>query len=126
MPPPEMHNFKPPFLQAGSALDVGYLNSVVRAVLPLGSNGPVRSRRLVLVRLFNRSKPFTGEPGMALFSTGSAWSEAEPETSGPTNTTGCTFQHNNATDGGGIYSAAGYDIIRDCRFEANFASEGHT
>eukprot|EP00903_Cladosiphon_okamuranus_P016944 g15619.t1 len=60
--------------------------------------------------------------GMALFSTGSAWSEAEPDTSGPTNTTGCTFQHNNATDGGGIYSAAGYDIIRDCRFEANFAT----
>lgn len=137
VPPPGTHYFKPPFLRAGTALDVGYLRSVVRAVfiynsstlqeklvLSLGSNGPVRSRRLILVRFLNRSKPLTGEPGMALFSTGSAWSEAEPDTSGPANTTGCTFEHNNATDGGGIYSAAGYDIIRDCQFEANFAGEG--
>lgn len=58
---------------------------------------------------------------MALFSTGSAWSSAAPFESGPANTTNCVFDHNNATDGGAIYSAAGYDIVRDCWFEANFA-----
>lgn len=49
------------------------------------------------------------------------WSEGEPDTYGPANATSCVFENNIATDGGGIYSAAGYDIIRGCRFEANFA-----
>eukprot|EP00903_Cladosiphon_okamuranus_P007092 g6891.t2 len=60
--------------------------------------------------------------GLALFSTGSAWNEAEPVKSGPANTTNCVFDRNNATDGGAIYSAAGYDIVQDCWFEANVAA----
>lgn len=59
--------------------------------------------------------------GVALFSTGSVWSEAEPDTSGPANTTDCVFERNIATEGGGVYSAAGFDIIRGCSFETNFA-----
>lgn len=64
-----------------------------------------------------------GESGLALFSTGSTWSKNEPDVSGPANTTNCVFERNIATDGGGIYSAAGYDIIRDSWFEANLAGE---
>ncbi len=59
-----------------------------------------------------------------MFSAGILWSEAEPDTSGPANVSGCVFEHNNATDGGGIYSAAGYDIIQESRFEGNFAGGG--
>ena len=48
-------------------------------------------------------------------------SKEEPDTSGPANTTNCFFERNNATDGGGIYSAAGFDIIEGCWFEENLA-----
>ena len=58
-----------------------------------------------------------------MFSVGSVWSASEPDTSGPANTTDCVFERNIANDGGGIYSAAGYDIIRDCQFHDNFAGE---
>ena len=58
-----------------------------------------------------------------MFSTGSVWSKDEPDTSGPANVTTCIFERNTATDGGGMYSAAGYDIVRDCQFHANFAGE---
>ena len=60
--------------------------------------------------------------GLALFSTGSAWSGVEPDKSGPANITDCAFARNFATDGGAV--DAGYDIIQDCRFEANFAGAG--
>lgn len=45
----------------------------------------------------------------------------EPDTSGPAKTTNCFFERNTATDGGGIYSAAGFDIIEGSRFEDNLA-----
>lgn len=60
-------------------------------------------------------------PGLGLFSTGSVWSQDRPSDTGPANTTSCVFERNTATDGGGIYSADGYDIIRDCQFEENLA-----
>lgn len=75
---------------------------------------------IVLVTDWTPQRP---KSGLALFSTGSAWSNAEPVESGPANTTNCIFDRNNATggDGGAIYSAAGYDIVEDCWFEANIA-----
>ncbi|CAN0500586.1 unnamed protein product, partial [Scytosiphon promiscuus] len=36
-------------------------------------------------------------------------------------TTGCTFDGNSASDGGGIYSASGFDHIADSTFTNNFA-----
>ncbi|CAM9796905.1 unnamed protein product, partial [Ectocarpus sp. 8 AP-2014] len=53
--------------------------------------------------------------GMAFFSSGSL------EDSGPVNTTACVFERNSADDGGAFYSAAGYDVVQDCSFRANFA-----
>ncbi|CAN0555355.1 unnamed protein product [Ectocarpus sp. 12 AP-2014] len=52
---------------------------------------------------------------MAFFSSGSL------EGSGPVNTTACVFERNSADDGGAFYSAAGYDLVQDCSFQANFA-----
>lgn len=50
------------------------------------------------------------------------WSNTgEDDDPGPTNTTACVFKDNSADDGGAMYSAAGYDIIQDSLFEANFA-----
>ncbi|CBJ26186.1 conserved unknown protein [Ectocarpus siliculosus] len=54
--------------------------------------------------------------GMAFFSSGSL------EGSGPVNTTACVFERNSADDGGAFYSAAGYDLVQDCSFQANFAA----
>ncbi|CAM9729174.1 unnamed protein product, partial [Pylaiella littoralis] len=59
--------------------------------------------------------------GMALFSSGSVWNKQIPDDSGPANTTACLFESNRAGEGGAIYSAAGYDMIKDSRFEDNFA-----
>lgn len=60
--------------------------------------------------------------GLALFSSGSVWTgNQEDDDPGPTNTTACVFKGNSADDGGAMYSAAGYDIIEDSSFEANFA-----
>ena len=40
---------------------------------------------------------------------------------GPSKITGCRFDGNTATDGGAIYTAAGYDVIVDSSFTGNFA-----
>ncbi|CAN0014564.1 unnamed protein product [Scytosiphon promiscuus] len=58
--------------------------------------------------------------GLALFSSGSLFDDDEPG-SGFVNTTMCVFQGNSAVDGGAVYSAAGYDEIKDCLFEDNLA-----
>lgn len=60
---------------------------------------------------------------MALFSSGSVWDEDSPNDSGPANTTSCVFEGNTAIDGGGIYSTAGYDIIKESWFGRNMAGE---
>lgn len=59
--------------------------------------------------------------GLAFFSSGSPWEEDSPDVSGPSNVTMCVFERNNAVDGGGMYSAAGYDMINDTLFEDNLA-----
>lgn len=62
--------------------------------------------------------------GLALFSSGSAVTdEMDPGDPVPTSTVACVFKGNSADDGGAIYSAAGYDIVEDSSFEANFAGE---
>lgn len=58
--------------------------------------------------------------GLALFSSGSLWTDQVPD-SGPANTSMCVFARNRAIDGGAMYSAAGYDMIKDSRFEDNLA-----
>lgn len=63
-----------------------------------------------------------GLSGLAMFFSGTLWNKEDLD-SGPANTTECEFERNNATDGGGMYSVSGYDIIRDSRFEANVAGE---
>ena len=40
---------------------------------------------------------------------------------GPSNITGCSFEDNEATDGGAIYTAAGYDMVVNSSFTRNFA-----
>ena len=40
---------------------------------------------------------------------------------GPSKITGCRFDGNTATDGGAIYTAAGYDMVVDSSFMRNFA-----
>lgn len=60
------------------------------------------------------------KPGLALFSTGTLYND---EDSGPANTTECVFEQNSVSDGGGMYSVSGYDIISDSCFEANIAGE---
>ncbi len=67
---------------------------------------------------------WTDFPGLAMFSTGTLRTESEPDTSGPAYVTRCVFERNSANDGGGIYSAAGYDVVQDSRFEDNFAGGG--
>lgn len=58
--------------------------------------------------------------GLALFSSGSFPDKDEPD-SGPVTATTCIFEGNNAVDGGAVYSAAGYDGIKDCLFKDNLA-----
>ncbi|CAN0297003.1 unnamed protein product [Pylaiella littoralis] len=60
--------------------------------------------------------------GVAIFSSGSMWNK-ESLDSGPANTTACVFEGNRAEEGGAIYSAAGYDMIKDSLFEENFAEK---
>lgn len=69
----------------------------------------------------NPSNVIRNISGLGLVSTGSVWSPARPDDSGPANATSCDFERNTATDGGGIYSTGGYDFIRRCRFEENLA-----
>ncbi|CAM9161301.1 unnamed protein product [Ectocarpus sp. 13 AM-2016] len=59
--------------------------------------------------------------GLALFSSGSPWDEESPDVSGPSNITMCMFERNTAVDGGGMYSAAGYDTVNDTWFNDNLA-----
>ena len=59
-------------------------------------------------------------PGVASFSSGSIWDE-ENDDYGPSNITGCRFDGNTATDGGAIYTAAGYDMVVNSSFTRNFA-----
>ena len=40
---------------------------------------------------------------------------------GPSNISGCRFDGNTATDGGGIYTAAGYDMVVNSSFTIFFA-----
>lgn len=61
--------------------------------------------------------------GLAMLFTGTLWNEDDPVDSGSANVTECEFERNSASDGGGMYSVSGYDIIQDSRFEANVAGE---
>lgn len=61
--------------------------------------------------------------GLALFSSGSEWDRKFPDDTGFANTTWCVFERNKAEDGGAIYSAAGYDLIKDCLFDSNLAGK---
>lgn len=58
---------------------------------------------------------------VALVSSGS-----DPDQAGdglPSKVINCTFESNAATDGGGFYSVAGFDTIKDSVFRGNFAGE---
>ena len=66
------------------------------------------------------SRGQTQSSGVAHFSSGSKEADGD-NGSGPAYTTGCKFEGNNATDGGAMYSAAGYDKIVDSSFTGNLA-----
>ncbi|CAN0364157.1 unnamed protein product [Ascophyllum nodosum] len=89
--------------------------------------------------IFKENRGATGGGGIASFSSGSLSDEEigatplfgipyspilEEETIdfGPSKITGCRFDGNMATDGGAIYTAAGYDVIVDSLFTRNFAA----
>ena len=59
-------------------------------------------------------------PGVASFSSGFIWDE-ENDDFGPSSITGCRFDGNRATEGGAIYTAAGYDMIVNSSFTSNSA-----
>ena len=63
-------------------------------------------------------------PGVASFSSGSIWDE-ENDDFGPSNITGCRFDGNTASDGGAIYTAAGYDMVVNSSFTRNFAGSSY-
>ena len=44
---------------------------------------------------------------------------------GPSKIIGCHFDGNTATDGGAIYTAAGYDMVVDSSFTRNFAGRSY-
>lgn len=72
------------------------------------------AKEALFVAFFASVEPSSAlHSGMALFSSGSL--------SEPVSTTACVFERNSADDGGAFYSAAGYDVVQDCSFQANFA-----
>ncbi|CAN0451238.1 unnamed protein product, partial [Ascophyllum nodosum] len=87
-----------------------------------GSGGGVYASKTVMSindAVFEDNRGVWGG-GVASFSSGSIWDE-ENDDYGPSNITGCRFDGNTATDGGAIYTAAGYDMVVNSSFTRNFA-----
>lgn len=119
--------FQPSALEHQAIKAVRPPGSKAHLSLDHGSRQPSRKCNLCTPRRLGKTVA-----GLALFSTGTLWvkkdeedadSNGSPNTSGPANTTRCIFERNRASDGGGMYSSAGYDIVHDSRFEGNVAGD---